>query len=109
MYAIVLGLASLGLDRIDQKEIIQSGLDGEFRPGGNQGQGVGVYVFDTGVNCAHEDFEGRCSYAWDKDGKDAKDREGHGTHCAGTIAGGYFGVAKKAHIYSVKVLGDDGQ
>merc|ERR1711920_732940 len=38
----------------------------------------------------------------------AVDRNGHGTHCAGTIAGRTVGVAKKAIVHAVKVLGDDG-
>ena len=29
---------------------------------------------------------------------------GHGTHCAGIIAGATYGVAKMAHLYAVKVL-----
>ena len=31
-----------------------------------------------------------------------------GTHCAGTIASGRYGVAKAAHVIAVKVLGSDG-
>merc|ERR1719492_69378 len=37
-----------------------------------------------------------------------KDGDGHGTHCAGTIGGGTYGVAKKAKLYGVKVLPDKG-
>ncbi|WP_244520370.1 S8 family serine peptidase [Fictibacillus solisalsi] len=42
-----------------------------------------------------------------------KDKVGHGTHCAGIIAGcdnnfGIVGVAPKAELYVAKVLGDDG-
>jgi len=33
---------------------------------------------------------------------------GHGTHVAATIGGTKYGVAKKATIIGVKVLGDDG-
>jgi len=35
------------------------------------------------------------------------DENGHGTHCAGTIAGKTFGVAKKASVIAVKVLNGD--
>merc|ERR1712217_134956 len=38
----------------------------------------------------------------------AVDRNGHGTHCAGTIAGKTVGVAKQAIVHAVKVLGDNG-
>jgi cerevisin len=36
------------------------------------------------------------------------DGNGHGTHCAGTIASASYGVAKKAHVIAVKVLGSNG-
>merc|ERR1712039_284502 len=38
----------------------------------------------------------------------AKDTHGHGTHCAGTIGGKKYGVAKKVAIYGVKVLNPRG-
>lgn len=46
--------------------------------------------------------------AYDAFGGDAVDRNGHGTHCAGTIGGATVGVAKNVNLYSVKVLSDDG-
>jgi subtilisin family serine protease len=36
------------------------------------------------------------------------DGDGHGTHCAGTVAGVNVGASPCASIKSVKVLGDDG-
>ncbi|KAG8726313.1 serine protease [Ceratobasidium sp. 428] len=36
------------------------------------------------------------------------DGNGHGTHCAGTIASTKYGVAKAAHVHAVKVLGSNG-
>ena len=36
------------------------------------------------------------------------DGNGHGTHCAGTIASREYGVAKAAHVIAVKVLGSNG-
>ena len=95
------------LDRIDQRTDV---LDGEYSPKGT-GQGVDVYILDTGIRYTHEDFEGRAHYA----GYDAIDElvgsrnrgndcNGHGTHCAGTIGGRRFGVAKKATLYAARVL-----
>jgi hypothetical protein len=38
----------------------------------------------------------------------AGDTNGHGTHCAGTIGGKKYGVAKKTALYSLKVLNPSG-
>jgi subtilisin family serine protease len=68
-------------------------------------------VIDTGVNISHTEFEGRATLGpkfvtSDKPVSD-EDKYGHGTHCAGTIAGKTYGVAKKASIVGVKVFNDD--
>lgn len=73
------------------------------------GQGVDVYVIDTGINIDHEEFEGRAKWGktiplFDLD----IDGNGHGTHCAGTIGSKTFGVAKKATLIAVKVLRTSG-
>ena len=36
------------------------------------------------------------------------DGNGHGTHCAGIVAGATYGVAKKANVIAVKVLRTNG-
>jgi cerevisin len=36
------------------------------------------------------------------------DNNGHGTHCAGTIASSKYGVAKRANVIAIKVLGPNG-
>jgi len=74
------------------------------------GQGVKIYVIDTGSNCEHEDFNEYCTcgptFQGGSDG--CSDGNGHGTHCASTATGKLYGVAKSAQIVGVKVLGDNG-
>ncbi|KAG1762357.1 peptidase S8/S53 domain-containing protein [Suillus occidentalis] len=73
------------------------------------GDGVDVYVVDTGINVAHSEFEGRASWGKTIPTNDVdEDGNGHGTHCAGTIASRKYGVAKKANVIAVKVLGSNG-
>lgn len=72
------------------------------------GNGVDVYVIDTGINTAHQSFGGRASFGFAADGLPEVDDQGHGTHCAGTIASKDFGVAKAANVIAVKVLSADG-
>ncbi len=73
------------------------------------GEGVDVYVIDTGTSITHVDFEGRAHWGKTIPANDADvDGNGHGTHCSGTIAGKKYGVAKKANVYAVKVLRSNG-
>lgn len=83
------------------------------------GEGVSIYILDTGVRSTHQDFGSRASPKVDFTTSDsgdecngdlncAADRQGHGTHCAGSAGGSSFGVASKATLYGVKVLGDSG-
>lgn len=95
---------SWGLDRIDQESLPLS--KSTFQRA-YTGKGVNIYVIDTGINYAHNDFGGRASLAKDftsEDGTGISDGNGHGTHCSGTAAGGSYGIASEANIMGVKVL-----
>ncbi|MET9319333.1 S8 family peptidase [Streptomyces sp. NPDC003038] len=96
-----------GLDRIDQRSLP---LDNSFSPQGN-GAGVTAYILDTGIDYKHAEFGGRAVPGFDAigDGKNGLDCQGHGTHVAGTVAGATYGVARKANLVSVRVLGCDGK
>lgn len=85
----------------------------------NTGKNVNIYVLDTGVRTTHTEFSGRAVTALDYSSDRrvvcsgrlscAVDRQGHGTHCAGTAAGAQYGVAPGAKVHGIKVLGDDGR
>jgi subtilisin family serine protease len=98
--------ATWGLDRVDQRNLP---LSGSFSSSGS-GQGVSVYVVDTGIDAGHSEFSGRVLSGFDAiGGTDGRtDCNGHGTHVAGTIASTSFGVAKTANLVPVKVLACDG-
>jgi len=73
------------------------------------GEGITAYVLDTGVLTTHTEFGGRAEFGANFVDNVDTDENGHGSHVAGTIAGNTFGVAKKANIVAVKVLGAQGQ
>lgn len=104
--------AAWGLDRVDQRDRPLS----TTYTYNNNGSGANVYIFDTGVRRTHNDFGGRVQYVPNGSNGDfvgdghgsAEDCHGHGTHVAGTAAGGTWGVAKGAPIWAARVVNCNG-
>ncbi len=99
---------------------------------GLMGDGVVVAIADTGIDTGssgivHPDLKDNVIAIWDASGGDGHDGYGHGTHCAGIIAGtaavrllfpeesadeaGYYyglGVAPSAKLVAEKIFSDSG-
>jgi subtilisin family serine protease len=79
------------------------------------GADVTVAVLDTGIQQDHPAFRRMTIVPQDFSGSGNGDKDGHGTHCAGTIfgrdvAGRRIGVARGVSTALIgKVLGDDGR
>ncbi|XP_022091390.1 uncharacterized protein LOC110979676 [Acanthaster planci] len=101
-----LWVASWGLDRVDQRTLP---LNGKAIFHGT-GKGTNAYIIDTGVYPKNLFFSDRAYIAYDavKDKYGGLDCNGHGTHCAGTVGGEVFGIAREANLFGVKVLGCGG-
>lgn len=81
---------------------------------GEKGEGVVIAICDTGIDVNHPDLknniiDGR-NFTGEGNNKDITDRNGHGTHVAGTIAasGNILGVAPDAKLLICKVLDKNG-
>jgi cerevisin len=103
---------SWGLDRIDQRALP---LDNLYKELPHKGEGVTVFVIDTGIDARHPEFEGRAKVGpsfvhgeFKELNTTNSDTNGHGTHCAGTIASKSYGVAPKANIVGLKIFDSTG-
>ncbi len=81
----------------------------------SKGSGVTVAVVDTGCDLDHPDLKGNLVSGKNfiEVGEPPEDRNGHGSHVAGTIAAtdnalGMVGIAPQAKIMPIKSLADNG-
>lgn len=112
---IVQAYPTWGLDRIDSRD---SYLDRAYTYS-STGSGITAYIIDSGINYAHQEFNGRASLGYDfvleeepestdPNQSPGEDCNGHGTHVAGTVGGNIYGVAKNVKLVSVRVFGYNG-
>ncbi|KAI8367763.1 peptidase S8/S53 domain-containing protein [Blakeslea trispora] len=99
--------AEWGLVRITQRGPVGSSTTYNYPP--SAGSSAFVYIVDDGLRADHVDFGGRASLAFNAYSGNDRTGTGHGTHVAGTVGGNTYGVAKKATLIGVKVLGQDGR
>lgn len=101
------GSAPYQLDRIDQRN---GDTDGKYRAS-LTGNGVDIYIMDSGINTGHNEFRGRIvdgvNFDPDQPTTDVSDCNGHGTHVSALAAGSTYGAAKNATIIPVRVYGCD--
>lgn len=97
------------LDRLDQRDIENGGLDNRFDMAcyPKQGRGSTVYVIDTGCKSNHVEFEGRVS-VHSESYTTGEDDNGHGTHVAGLVGGRTTGVCKKCEMVCLKAMNRNG-
>jgi len=98
--------ATWGITRTCEQALNPDGLYNY--PDSANGKGVTVFVIDTGIYTANVDFGGRAQWGTNTIDGATTDGNGHGTHCAGTIGGTTYGMAKGAKLVAVKVLSDSG-
>ncbi|XP_072177250.1 extracellular serine proteinase-like [Diadema setosum] len=104
--SIVWAQYSWGVDRVNQRSLPLD-LDTDFAGDGN---GVSVYILDSGINPNNTYFGGRAVVGTDTvGGQDGIDCDGHGTHVAGTIGADSFGIARAATLYGIRVLDCNGR
>ncbi|KAF3762140.1 putative serine endopeptidase [Cryphonectria parasitica EP155] len=97
--------ATTGLARLSASQ--PGGLNYSYDD--SAGEGITVFVIDTGIMTNHTQFQGRATLGFNAVNDINTDENGHGSHVAGTIGGYTFGVAKKVSLVGVKVLDASGE
>ncbi|KAK6503757.1 hypothetical protein TWF481_008761 [Arthrobotrys musiformis] len=70
----------------------------------DDGEGVEVYIVDTGIDVDHPEFGGRARNAISTFDDDLEENSGHGTQIAGAVGSLHYGVAKNVSLVGIKVF-----
>jgi minor extracellular serine protease Vpr len=106
------------LDRTTAEKVIMSDVVNSMKDKNGKlitGQGIVVGIIDTGVDYNNKELGGGGfpnskvigGYNFADSSPDPIDKEGHGTHVAGIIAGSFNGIARDAQIRAYKVFSSD--
>jgi len=97
----------VNLDRVDSAKFV---LNGKYNFPDAAGEGVNVFVVDTGIDQNHVEVNGRVTDGGSFcDGcQKGEDPNGHGTHVSGTACGKTVGIAPKCSLIAIQVLDADG-
>ena len=96
---------SYALDRVNQRKLP---LDKKYYNGKLSGEGIDVYVIDTGMS-ENIFYNFTCGYNFIGGNPfDCSSKNAHATHVGSLIKSKLFGVAHNANVINLKVLKDNG-
>ncbi|KAF1732350.1 Subtilisin-like protease 10 [Beauveria bassiana] len=75
---------------------------------GKPGQGITVYVLNSGIRVTSPELDGRATFGANFVDNNDHDQLGYGTEVARVIVSNYFGASKSVDLVAVKVVADDG-
>lgn len=100
-----------GLDRIDEDYSPLDNMPVDFSCYPKEGDGVKVFVIDTGCKVGHDEFAEANINSMPAPGSDftnGNDDHGHGSHIAGVIVGKNVGIARRAELTCIKAFDEYG-
>lgn len=104
-----------GIDMVQARDVWDADRDDVADAGAPTGAGITICIIDSGLYTGHEDLSDVAVGGYASGGDWNTDRNGHGTHVAGTITAqnnsvGVVGVLPgTADLYIVKVFGEAGE